>query len=58
MLAILGEFADRVPQAIKRPPDAAGGLFRPRLAGRHEIMLKLHARLQQGLRRYRNRAGG
>jgi serine/threonine protein kinase HipA of HipAB toxin-antitoxin module len=35
MLAILQEFAGHVPQAIERSPDAAGGLFQPRLAGHY-----------------------
>lgn len=50
MLAILGEFADRVPQAIESarrtlPSDFSAHVWRAIT----ENMLKLHARLQQGL---------
>ncbi len=37
----------------KRSPDAAGGLFHPRLAGHYGKYAEAHARLQQGLRRYK-----
>ncbi len=57
MLAILQEFAGHVPQAIESarrtlPADFSGHVWQAIT----ENMLKLHARLQQGRRRY-SRAG-
>ncbi len=49
MLAILRVCRACAAGNRKRSPDAAGGLFQPVWQAITENMLKLHARLQQGL---------